>query len=266
MSLCKSIDTLSMAYLDDELATEERHELEAHLTECVDCRGHVDEERADRQLVHRALAAPPAPDLLRARLVRALDAEDEAATRAGRRRWTQWLLPGSAVLAAAAAIAVFVGVQPSDGQVGDVAHEAARVQTRSLPMEVEGARTVAWLRQHFQPDLEPPRVAEPGTELVGARLWPVKGHDGALLSYRVNLTGHPFTLSVLVVRDVGPDELSGGDEVRIGNRTLHVVQDSGKTLVTYVDGHMGYMFSAPALSANELVWLVGRTNLVGLPR
>jgi len=35
MSLCESIDTLAMAYLDDELAAEERHELEAHLTECT---------------------------------------------------------------------------------------------------------------------------------------------------------------------------------------------------------------------------------------
>ena len=109
MSLCESIDSLAMAYLDGELATEERHELEAHLCECADCRVHVDTERSEHDLLRKALAAPPAPDLLRAKLVRALDAEDKAQ----RRRWTQYILPGSAMCAAAAAIAVFVGMNPN---------------------------------------------------------------------------------------------------------------------------------------------------------
>jgi hypothetical protein len=38
----------------------------------------------------------------------------------------------------------------------------------------------------------------------------------------------------------------------------------GEAVVTYVDRHdMGYMFMAPELSVNELVWLVSRTDLVG---
>ena len=45
-NLCHSIDTLSMAYLDDELAAEERRELELHLGECASCRGHLDGERS----------------------------------------------------------------------------------------------------------------------------------------------------------------------------------------------------------------------------
>ena len=47
MSLCASIDTLSMAYLDDELAAEERRELELHLVDCASCKQHLDGERTD---------------------------------------------------------------------------------------------------------------------------------------------------------------------------------------------------------------------------
>src|SRR5215218_5353702 len=104
MTVCNSIDTLSMAYLDDELATEERHELEAHLTECASCRGMLDRERADRSMIQRALAAPAAPDTLRARINRGLDAQDREDTREQRRRWSSYLLPTSAIMAAAAAI------------------------------------------------------------------------------------------------------------------------------------------------------------------
>src|SRR3954471_18361376 len=111
MSLCKSIATLSMAYLDDELAAEERHELETHVTECASCRAHLEQERAELSLVKRSLTAPPASDMLRARLTRALDEADRSEQKAERRRWYQYALPGSAMVAAVAAIALFFGAQ-----------------------------------------------------------------------------------------------------------------------------------------------------------
>jgi len=260
MSLCESIDTLAMAYLDGELAAEERHELEAHLTECGRCRSQLDGERADLALLRHALAAPPAPDLLRAKVSRALDAEDRIA----RRRWTQFLLPGSAMVAAAAAIAVFVAVKPPGGEphVSPVAREAARVETRSLPLEVQGASTAPFVRRNFAQQLDLPNE----DDLIGARLLPqgVDGHDGALLSYQMNSEGRSFVMSVLAVRDLGDGEMQDGDEVRIGGgRTLHVVETEGKAFVTYVDParHMGYMYMAPELTVNELVGVVG--GLVG---
>jgi anti-sigma factor RsiW len=265
MSLCESIDTLSMAYLDDELASEERRELELHLTECTGCRAHVDSERSVHELLARSLAAPPAPDLLQARVSRALDAEDASASRAARRRLSQWLLPGSAIAAAAAAIAVFVSVKPmAERDVGAIAHDATRQVTRQLPLEVEGASTGPWLQQHFA-SMEVPRIAEPSSRIVGARLLPhgINGHDGALLSYKLDLTGNPFVVSVLVIRDVRDGEMSDGDEVEVNGRTLHVLESDGHVAVTTIGAnHMGYMFMAPELSTNELVWLVGRTTLV----
>src|SRR6185503_18652969 len=123
MSLCKTIDSLAMAYLDDELATEERHELEAHLTECATCRAMLEQERADRSMIRRALAVPAAPDVFKARISRALDEQDRTEQKEQRRRWSTYLLPGSAMAAAAAAIALFVSMQvpPSQKNVATVA-------------------------------------------------------------------------------------------------------------------------------------------------
>src|SRR5262249_2624201 len=110
MSLCHSIDTLAMAFLDDELAAEERRELELHLLDWASCRKEVEGEGADCELVRKAGVAPPASAMLKARISRMLDAEDAEDARRERRRLSQWLLPGSAMAAAAAAILVFVGV------------------------------------------------------------------------------------------------------------------------------------------------------------
>lgn len=268
MSVCNSIDTLSMAYLDDELAAEERHELESHLTECASCRSTLERERADRSMIRRALAAPPAPDMLRARLARALDQQDREETRQQRRRWSSYLLPGSAIAAAAAAIAMFISVQaPGPSEVANVAQDAVKQSSRQLPLEVQGASTNQWLQQHFASDVELPRFIEDNTaHLLGARLLPngINGHDAAMMRFQVRLANKsPFVLSVLAVHDLRDDEMRNGTPVRVNDRTLYVTEWKGHAVVTYVaPNRVGFVFLAPELTASELIGLVSRTNLV----
>lgn len=265
MSLCESIDTLSMALLDDELAAEERRELELHLVDCATCRHHLEAERAELTSLRKALAAPPAPDMVKARIARMLDTEDQASTRAGRKRWTSWLLPGSAVAAAAAAILVFVGVgmQPATRPSTAVASEVVRQQTRPLPLEVQGASTGTWLRENFAP-VEPPQFAEPGIQLIGARATAVAGHDAALLRYLVSVGTSRVSLTTVLISNLRGDELSGGQEVLVGKQTLHVHDADGLPAVTYIDAnHIGYVFTSERLSANELLQLVVTSDLIG---
>ncbi len=263
MSLCNSIDTLSMAFLDDELAGEERRELELHLLECAACRAHLDAERADLDLVRGALVAPPASDMLKQKVGRLLDAEDVEAQRAERRRFSRYLLPGGAMMAAAAALVVFVAVKPVDTGASTVTHEVVRQQTHQLPLEVQGASTGPWLRQHFAPTMEPPRFSSEPVQLTGARLTAVNGHDAALLQYQVSLGDAPFNLSAVVLRDLRSDELSGGQEIQVGDRTLHLVEIENVPAVTYVDeNHTGYVFMSERLTANELVRFVVSSNLI----
>jgi anti-sigma factor RsiW len=266
-AICKSIETLAMAYLDDELAAEERHELEAHLTECSDCRARVESDRADMSMIKRSLVSPLPSDMFRARLTRALDAEVASAAKEQRSRWYRYLLPGSAMVAAAAAMLLFVGMQATPDRVATgVAQQATKHAARTLPLEVQGAGTGPWLQQHFA-SVELPHFVDPGNQLLGARLLPgaINGHDAAALSYQVTKSGNPFILSVLVVRDLSDDEMRDGTPLRVNNRTVYVLPSpDGQAVVSYVDrNRMGYMFMAPELTVNELVWLVGRTDLVG---
>jgi anti-sigma factor RsiW len=260
MNLCESIDTLAMAYLDDELAAEERHELETHLTACGSCRAHLEGERADHALITRALAAPPAPDLVRARIAQALDREGAAQVRDGRRRWSRWILPGSSMLAAAAALVVFVSGATLTGtsdRASAVASEAVR-QAASGPirLEVQGPGTESWVREHFA-SIEAPRFAEPSVQTLGARGTAINGHDAVMFSFRVDTSAGSFVLTSAALDNVRPDELDGGEPVQVGNHVLHVIQYNGQFGVTYVDAnHHGYIFFAPQVPADELVRLV----------
>lgn len=265
MSLCESIDTLSMAFLDDELASQERRELELHVLDCAVCRRHVEAERAEIAMVRKALVAPPASALLKARVSRALDAEDAANVRRDRRRWSQWALPGSAILAAAAAILVFLG-GGAPRPAGSVAlTDVAKQQTHALPLEVQGASTGPWLRRNFAP-VEPPQFTGPGIELVGARLLPngIASRDAALLQYLVTMGTERVTLTAVVLKDLHDDFLSGGQAYRAGDLELHLHNANGMPAVTYVDpsDNVGYVFASERLTADELIRLVGSTDLI----
>jgi anti-sigma factor RsiW len=265
MSLCESIDTLAMAYLDDELAPEEGRELELHLGECASCKGHLENERAEISFVRKALAPPPAPEMLKARIARALDAEDKTAVRDGRKKWQRYMLPGSALAAAAAALVFFFagGLGSSKAKKENpVAHEVMRQQTRALPLEVQGDGTGPWLRANFAP-VEPPQFQEPGIQLIGARATAIAGHDAAQLRYLVNVGVNRVSLTAMLIADVQGDEMQGGQLAKMGRLTLHVYDIDGLPAVTYVDeNRIGYVFTSERMSINELLSLVGTSDLI----
>lgn len=254
MSLCESIDTLSMAYVDDELAAEERRELEAHLTECSGCRAHVDSERADHALIARSLAAPPAPDMLRARIARSLDAEDKSEVREQRRRWSQYMLPGSAILAGAAAIAVFVGVKPVEKSEGRIAMPAMRIAARAMPVNIQQVPA----QPSMDLDGAPPHCSSSNLVALASRPAVINDHDATMYSFRVDTARGAFGLTMLKLSDVADDELDGRDEAQVGGHVFHIIHDpQGRAAVTYVDAeHHGYMYFAPQLSENDLLSLV----------
>jgi anti-sigma factor RsiW len=259
-----------MAYLDDELAAEERRELELHLGDCSECKHHLETERAELGMLRGALAPPPAPDLVKARIARALDEEDQriAGTerQRARTRLGKWLLPGSALAAAAAALLVFLGVGFHTGakdRPQTVAKEVVRQGGRQKPLEVQGASTGTWLKQNFA-QVDPPQFTEPGIELIGARGTAVAGHDAALLRYLVNVGVNRVSLTTVLIADMRGDELSNGQELKVGNLVLHVHDADGQPAISYVDeNHVGYVFTSERMSTQELLELVITSDLIG---
>jgi anti-sigma factor RsiW len=274
MSLCQSIETLAMAYLDDELVVEERRELELHILACETCREHVETERAELAHLRKALAPPPTPDLVLARIARALDTEDQATIRAARRRPLdtigRWLLPGAAISVASVAIFAFAffSLRKTDqgDRSADVTREVIRQNARTMPLEVQGAGTRPWLRENFAP-IDPPQFQATNRHeisLLGARLTAVSGHNAAQLRYLVTSGNNRFTLTAVVIDDLSSDDLSGGQAIKVGDRTLHIHDANGMPAVTYVDEHgMGYAFASERLRAQELLELVVSSDLIG---
>ncbi len=275
--ICDNIASLAMVYVDGELAAEEKHEVETHVIECAACRAEVEAAHVEQDVRRAALSAPLAPAALRHRLAAALDAaqrsENADQRRAKRRQWSSWLLPGSAIAAAAAAMAVFVGfgqvgrmgTVASSGRVSSIARAGLHQQIRAIPLEVGGP---TFGGPQFSQELSQVE----GSRLLGHRILPegVNGHDATLYAYDVPITddrhqiARRVVLTLLVIENITPSEMADGEAVRAGGRLLRVVEIDGHTAVTAVDAsRRGYMFMAKDLASQELVSLVGRTSLVG---
>jgi anti-sigma factor RsiW len=262
--VCDTIDTLSMSYLDEELASEEKRELELHLLECTACRERVSEERQEVEMLRQRLVMPPAPDLVRAKVMRSLDREDAQVSRGLlKERVGRWLLPGTSILAAAAALMVFAFLRTPDpalpfGRVVIADHQPAALVIRGE------APTQSWVEQQIV-GTRTPRFE--GIDLLGGNLMSINGRTVARLAYQVRTSGPAiFELEAYLFR-VQPNETDVGERVELEGRIVHVSNTNGQPAVTYVDENgIGYLFTSRDLSEKVLLELVGRSNLIDRAR
>jgi anti-sigma factor RsiW len=260
---CDSIETLAMTFLDGELADEELRDFELHLLACAACRSRVEAEDAALTEMRRRLAPPPAPDLLRARIGHALDAEDRTLTRQARLAQVKsWLLPGAASLAAAAALIVFVTVRPPAADDVPVSRVAVSQHMRNAPLEVTGAATTPWIRRNYGAQIEPPRFADSLVRVAGARLTDVVGRKALQIFYDVTSGGGArYALQTLMFDATGVE--LPGEKLVVGGRELTVDEYGGFHVVSFRDTDgLAYVFTSADLGRNQLVDMVVNSNLV----
>ncbi len=246
--ICASIDALAMAYLDDELADEELRDLELHLRDCAACRDKVAHERTALDALRRQLAPPPMPDVVRARLTAALDAEDRAS---GRASVAAWALPAAASLVAAAALALFVvsraPAPPSAGSevVADLVRSRQPGDVRARPVS---------------PSMEQPVVDRAAT-------WSseVKGRPVTHLMFRIRTTwGDEIVIQGSALDARGLD-ICDGERLEVRGVELCAQQIEGEWVIVHQDvGGLAHVFRARSwgLGPRELAYAVVEHRLV----
>lgn len=262
--VCDSIDTLSMSYLDDELAAEEKRELELHLLDCSACRDHVHEERLEVDMLRQRLAVPAVPELVRARTIRLLDREDAHDRRTSmRERISRWVLPGSSMAVAAAALLVFGFMRsPSTG----ARSFRSAVVSQQKPIDTYGTETGPWLERQIAGTVAP--RFDDGIELLGGSMAQVEDRNVARLEYEVVTTGRQrFRLDAYMFRTRNNELIAGSLVETPEGRELHVSSLNGLPAITYVDrNQVGYLFISGDLSESALLDLVLSSDLIDRTR
>jgi anti-sigma-K factor RskA len=240
-SLCASIDTLAMTYLDDELAEEELRDFEMHMIDCAGCRARVDAEREALADLRSKLAPPATPDVVRARLFATLDGEDERTSREERKsRVAGWLLPGAASFAAVAALALFAWSRLPADAPDSVASDVARTQMQS-------------------PRVALPVIAGEAPEMDRVdvvAIWGAQFRDREVIHQlywvRERTGDHTIQASVFDARGL---EMDLGERIIAGGRAMWVVEvpDLGWIVMHRTAEGIGMGFSSPDLAPEQLV-------------
>jgi len=265
-NLCNDISKLIPTYLDGELAESELYSFEHHIAECPECEAEVADERAFLDTIHSALATPPAPDTLRARLTKQLELEEAKIAKRERRARRAWLLPGTASLAAAAALIVFVLdlTQPASNDNSESADTVVATAERPNPIAIATSSrdTIDQsAREFLRIPVRAPRFSGTDANLEGWKPMRKAGRLSALFVYQVNINGSSYRLEVQTL-DARNLDLRSAERRVVGGTEVWITQTPGVSAVTYRDANgVAYIFTSH-LDTDDLVRLVVKSDLV----
>lgn len=201
---CPTCEAMVDAYVDGELTTSESAAFERALEACPDCRRRLAAARSMSAFL-RELPADPAPDLLRARIERDLQAIAGASRSRLPSMGMRW-----GVMAASLLVAIAIGWLGGTftGQGGRETDELVAGYIR-VAMSEHGVEVASSDRHTVKPwfagrvDFAPPvhDLAAEGFPLLGGRIDIVDGRKVAVLVYRRNQ--HRIALSLWPASSAG---------------------------------------------------------------
>jgi len=271
----RDIDLDSMviqAYLDGELEGADLAELERLLATSPEMRAKVEEAEREHLALRAMLRPPRAPAALRARVLDQLAVEDRHTRRSKVSAALSWSLPATSVLAAAAALVLFMvrTGQPTDvptTRAGEalVAPRMATPHPQAMPVV---ARTVAAeaeqppaFDRYFASPITPPRFAAQSVRLDGWRPARLRGYEAIELQYTIvtESGAHQLTVHILDARNI---DVSGQRRVATAGHVMWVDRPLGFTAISYQDrSGVGYVFTSD-MAEDELMTLVMSSDLL----
>jgi len=253
---CRDVQRSVHAFIDAELEAKQIIQLEAHLSECAECRRLVEFERWFKGEIKQTLGRISAPPSLATDIRSSL----ERAERVQKLRSAAPTVALAAALVAGVAAALVlpewltparpVGVPVVQHQVVEY---VAKQHARSLPLEVNGpdaASVSQWFRGKVDFAVTPPAFRSDQIKLVGGRLSHVGDEQAAYLVYESQ--GRPITVVVFEDRRDIP---FGGVERRAGGREVFVGQSLGYNVAMWHQGGVAYAVSSD-LDQRDMIQLV----------
>lgn len=244
---CAQSDSLVHAFLDGELAGEDRQSFEMHLLECGACANAVKGQARFKSALRGHLPRPPVPAALERKVAVAL------ATAGHEDRPSPWawlafprLTPAFGAIGVVAVLVVLTRHQTAPQT--PVIQQALRAHSVELPMDVETPdcnRVASWFRGRLGFTVHPPQIERALAAAVtsssveaanddsphcqGGRIINVRDNFGAYLTYKV---GAQRRINVMVF--AGDDESIEGPRHRlVGGRDVYFSSGQGASTAAF---------------------------------
>jgi len=225
---CIEFEARVHPYVDGELEMHEMAAAEAHLVQCAECPGRVDQERQFRQLLRRQPRESAPPEfraMIRARIRRSARV---AAVR-------PWLVGTAAAAAVLLVVSLLPGLRPGPSLITDLVSKHITYAQIEQPAEFvsEDPRAVeAWFRQRTGLRVTVSDYSPSGIQLVGGRLAEAGDHKAAYVLYE---KGHTLMSVFMVPASARAAEL-GGTRVSYRGHDYLTLERKGYNTVAWTDG------------------------------
>ncbi len=225
---CIEFEARLHPYVDGELEMTDMAAADAHLAQCAECQGRMEQERQFRQLLRRQPRESAPPEfraLIRARVRRSARV---AAIR-------PWLLGTAAAAAVLLVMSLLPGLRPGQALITDLVSKHITYTQIEQPAEFasQDARAVeAWFRQRAGLRVTVSDYSPSGIRLVGGRLAEADDHKAAYVLYE---KGHTL-MSVFLVPASAPAAALKGTRVSYRGHDYLTLERKGYNTVAWTDG------------------------------
>lgn len=232
---CEKFQPFLHPYVDGELGVDETVTADAHLAECVHCRGLVEGDRQFRQLLRRQPKRSVPPEL-QARIV------SQIRRAAGAPVLLRWLSARTLATAGAALLtALLFSTARRPTPLAEVLvdnHIAyAQIEQPAEFASTDRPAIEGWFRQRAGLQVTVPDFSSSGIRLFGARIAEAKGQRVAYLLYE---KGHTL-LSVFQVPAYGRTPGPKGQWVTYRGHTYRRREWGGYRTVSWTEGQSTFM-------------------------
>ncbi len=228
---CQEIRKYLEVYLDGEFDDEDRHEVEAHLTNCLACQSHATYERRFREAVRARIPKLQIPEELQDRIIITTDKYCTSWT------WPKRLAWGSVPAVATVALVLSFTWTVTSG-FSPLVEAAVERHSYDQPVEVNSSDTdvvESWFKSKVRFHVALPRSTPSQFLLVGGRLSSLVDRQAALVRYRNGL--HDFSLFVFA--DPGGD-IDGNMCQKIRSHNLCLSEKNGYTVALWRSHGLAY--------------------------
>jgi anti-sigma factor (TIGR02949 family) len=240
---CQEIRKYLEVYLDGEFDDEDRHEVEAHLTNCFACQSHATYERRFREAVRARIPKSQIPEELQERITITTDKYCTSWT------WPKRLAWGSVPAVAAVALVISFTWTVTSG-FSPLVEAAVERHSNDQPVEVNSSDTdvvESWFKSKVRFHVALPHSTPRQFLLVGGRLSNLVDRQAALVRYRSGLRD----FSLFVFADPGGD-IDGKSCQKIRSNNLCLSEKSGYTVAIWRSHGLAYSMVGES-SPNEML-------------
>jgi anti-sigma factor RsiW len=263
---CRLVQKHLSAHVDGELDPSRMLEVEQHIGSCAACASEQSFLSALKRELRSQFSAPPAPVLLRARVVRALaDVKMPVEVEARPVSHVWWTVSATA----ASLLLVFGSVVGTDrpyvasarlGNPLDVVREVVDRHKDRLPAEISTPvpeQATSWFRDKVGFRVRTVEFAEPQVHFLGARMSQVGTHQAAKLYYSVG----DSRLTLVVFKPSAQDLATTGlQRMRVSGREVLYRTLQGYTVPIVQDNGIVYAFTGD-LDQGNLLHLVATARI-----